>query len=190
MNCPYEAYFASLVQQATLTERLNSSFDQEITRTKEDVLAQQRRSSGTTHDRRRDRSVLTGKSDKEDGDEKISRVVMLLVADPASSRSLKNRRCCFQQQNQEQRGAPPPESHQHRLAQHPRWEAVLDSPSKQCSSRIHHHQQNGPPSPPIRRASYDTWLYLRPDEQDRSRHLVTPRSRSRPHGDHQEGRKF
>ena len=186
MNCPYEAYFASLVQQATLTERLNSSFDQEITRTKEDVLAQQRRSSGTTHDRRRDRSVLTGKSDKEDGDEKISRVVMLLVADPASSRSLKNRRC-FHEQNQE---PGEPESHHHQLAQHPRWGGAVASPSKKCSSSTHHHQQTGPPSPPIRKASYDTWLFLRPDEQDRSRQLVTPRSRSPPHGDHQEGRRF
>ena len=181
MNCPYKAYFSSLVQQATLTERLNSSFDKEITMTKKDVGHQR---SGKAHDRR-DTSV-TGKNDQEGGSEDISCIVMLLVADPASSRSLKNRRC-FHEQNQE---PGEPESHHHQLAQHPRWGGAVASPSKKCSSSTHHHQQTGPPSPPIRKASYDTWLFLRPDEQDRSRQLVTPRSRSPPHGDHQEGRRF
>ena len=78
MNCPYKAYFASLVQQATFTDKLNSSFDKEITMTTNNKTVQRHR-------------PVTNKTGREVNGGTNACIVLVVVADPASLPCQKNR---------------------------------------------------------------------------------------------------
>ena len=145
MNCPYKEYFASLVRQAKLKERINSSFDEDITMTttKNNMMAQD--DCQKNHKNICNRSVANKTDKVKVGGEKISGLTMVVVADPAASSPSLNR---LRFQQQQEKAAT---SH---IPLHLRW-GVVDSPSRKCSHTTHH--QNRPPSPPIRKPSYDTW---------------------------------
>jgi hypothetical protein len=145
MNCPYKEYFASLVRQAKLKERINSSFDEDITMTttKNNMMAQE--DCQKNHKNICNRSVANKTDKVKVGGEKISGLTMVVVADPAASSPSLNR---LRFQQQQEKAAT---SH---IPLHLRW-GVVDSPSRKCSHTTHH--QNRPPSPPIRKPSYDTW---------------------------------
>ena len=134
MDCPYKAYFASLLQQPTVTNQLNSSLDKEITMSKN--MAQR-----TKNDRRN--IILPNKTDKEASVGDSTFVVMVMVADPASS-PRQNRIHAVQRHRE-------PQATSLVRVVHPNL--LVDPPSKCCDTT---HHQYGPPKPPIRMASYDS----------------------------------
>jgi hypothetical protein len=152
MNCPYRAYFSSLVQQATFPVQLHSSFSEDITTTTttKSHMAQQEQERCQHQQKNhnsRCRIFATNKTNEECIGEKMSaKMMMVVVADPAASLPKSLNRIRFQQHQEKAATSQRP--------LHSRW-GVVDSPSRNCSHATHH--QNRPPSAPIRKPSYDTW---------------------------------
>ena len=136
MNCPYKAYFASLVQQATFTDKLNSSFDKEITMTTNNKTVQRHR-------------PVTNKTGREvNGGANACIVVVVVVVDDPASSPCQNR--ILVQRGRDQQSP---------VLVHPNL--VAEPPSERSNTP---HHKYGPPRPPIRMASYDSSTTNHDDE--------------------------
>lgn len=141
MNCPYKAYFANLVQQATFTEQqqqLNSSFDKEITMPTNNKRVQRR---STNHHRCHKPVTNTTDSKEDEGGTHVC-IGVVVVADPTTS-PCQNRLQLVQQGREQQSPV---------VLVHPNL--VVANPPSEWSSTPHH--KYGPPRQPIRMASFDS----------------------------------